>query len=501
MVNYTYNDSETAPITSGVYSVTGTISSWTYAGSSSGTLIVVPPPTVTSVLPNHGAPEGGGKVTISGSNFVFGAGVTFGGIVAINVNVISPTQITCMTPAHDAGAVDVVVTNPDGQSGKNTDGFSYVAGGVPKIMAMVASQNPAKEGTPVQFTATVEQANTLPLLYTWDFADGTAAGMENPVSHTFAGQGSYTVTLYVTDEQYTASAALTVTIYAAASGGATGSASIGTTVTNPLNNIAIEVTGNEGGLVELYVTMCGVIPTYTVTTVAYCSTGKVATVTGANPVFQLTLPGIYVIVATVTDPTNGTVVGQECITLPVGGAELGNNSEASMPPSTTGISNSTIKGKFMFNMLKLDAVSFRGTIELPAGLDLTKERVCAISAGNVGDAEILDSRGKAKSKGAFDRLKKLQVKYPRLKKPSKTTGTGMKATIQFAVAAHRMDLLGFGTEGIAPELAPGETGSESARRSIQIAVMLGDTAYRSDVPVQFKLSQKQDVGQISGPLK
>jgi hypothetical protein len=64
-------------------------------------------------------------VTITGSNFVAGATVTLGGVAATGVTVVSATTITATTGAHAAGAVNVVVTNPDTQAGTLTNGFTY----------------------------------------------------------------------------------------------------------------------------------------------------------------------------------------------------------------------------------------------------------------------------------------------------------------------------------------------------------------------------------------
>ena len=86
-----------------------------------------PPPIVSSVTPNSGPTAGGTSVTISGSGLQPGAGVVMGGAAATNVSVTSATQITATTPAHAAGAVNVVVTNPDGQAGTLTNGFTYTA--------------------------------------------------------------------------------------------------------------------------------------------------------------------------------------------------------------------------------------------------------------------------------------------------------------------------------------------------------------------------------------
>jgi hypothetical protein len=89
--------------------------------------ISTPPPTITSITPNSGTTAGGTSVTISGSNFVSGASVGFGGVASTNVTVINSSSISAITPAHTAGTVNVVVTNRDGQSGTLTNGYSYVS--------------------------------------------------------------------------------------------------------------------------------------------------------------------------------------------------------------------------------------------------------------------------------------------------------------------------------------------------------------------------------------
>lgn len=65
-------------------------------------------------------------MVITGSGFQVGATVTFGGSAATAIVVASATSITCLTPAHAAGAVDVKVTNPDGGSATLTNGFLYL---------------------------------------------------------------------------------------------------------------------------------------------------------------------------------------------------------------------------------------------------------------------------------------------------------------------------------------------------------------------------------------
>jgi hypothetical protein len=51
--------------------------------------------------------------------------VTIGGVSATNVNFSNATTITATTPAHAAGATNVVVTNSDGQTGTLANGFTY----------------------------------------------------------------------------------------------------------------------------------------------------------------------------------------------------------------------------------------------------------------------------------------------------------------------------------------------------------------------------------------
>jgi len=84
------------------------------------------PPTVTAVSPNSGSTAGGTSVTITGTGFVATPSVTFGGANATAEVLVSSTTLTATAPAHAAGLVNVVVTNPDAQSGTLTNGFAYL---------------------------------------------------------------------------------------------------------------------------------------------------------------------------------------------------------------------------------------------------------------------------------------------------------------------------------------------------------------------------------------
>lgn len=82
------------------------------------------PATIDTLTPNTGLAAGGTAVTIKGTNFAGVTGVTFGGVAATSVVVVSETTITCVTPAHAAGAVSVVVSDDSGPVTKTT-AFTY----------------------------------------------------------------------------------------------------------------------------------------------------------------------------------------------------------------------------------------------------------------------------------------------------------------------------------------------------------------------------------------
>jgi plastocyanin len=113
--------------------------------------VMNPAPTIASVNPNSGSTSGGTQVTITGTNFTSGAGVTFGGNAATAVNVSSSTTIVATTPAHAAGAVDVKVTNADAQSATLTNGFTYAVP-APSITSISPSTGSTAGGTTITIT-------------------------------------------------------------------------------------------------------------------------------------------------------------------------------------------------------------------------------------------------------------------------------------------------------------------------------------------------------------
>jgi hypothetical protein len=84
--------------------------------------------TVTSVDPDSGPLGGGNTVTIYGSGFVAGATVTFGSDAPVASTFVTADNLTVVVPAilpPVAGAVNVTVTNPSGQSFTDEDSYTY----------------------------------------------------------------------------------------------------------------------------------------------------------------------------------------------------------------------------------------------------------------------------------------------------------------------------------------------------------------------------------------
>lgn len=85
-------------------------------------------PSFVSISPAGGAAAGGTAVAIFGTGFRRGAAVTIGGIACTAVQWIAPQELLCVSGAHAAGAVDVVVTNPapnDSETVTGAGAFTY----------------------------------------------------------------------------------------------------------------------------------------------------------------------------------------------------------------------------------------------------------------------------------------------------------------------------------------------------------------------------------------
>ncbi len=111
----------------------------TTTGPASGTSAVVPAseytfvsPQVSRVVPGKGPTSGGGRVTITGSDFAAATSVFFGSSPSPSFTVLSPDSLVAQVPAGPAGGgvVDVVVASPDGTSPRVAgDHYTYALPG------------------------------------------------------------------------------------------------------------------------------------------------------------------------------------------------------------------------------------------------------------------------------------------------------------------------------------------------------------------------------------
>lgn len=113
------------------------------------------PTTVTAVVSAVGPTTGGETVIVIGTEFRYGAGVTFGGVAATGVSISDINHISCVIPAHAAGAVDVVVTNTTGISPTGTlvNGFTYQVA-APTVTAILPIEGSTAGGEAVVITGT-----------------------------------------------------------------------------------------------------------------------------------------------------------------------------------------------------------------------------------------------------------------------------------------------------------------------------------------------------------
>jgi hypothetical protein len=154
VVSATQIDATTPAVAPGAAVITVTNPD-TQSGTLAGAFtFLAAPPTIALIAPANGSSLGGTAVTITGTDFVAGATVTIGGTAATSVLVVDPMQITLITPAHTAGAGDVVVTNPDTQAATSVGGYTFVAAAPPTATAVSPASGTTGGGTPVTVTGT-----------------------------------------------------------------------------------------------------------------------------------------------------------------------------------------------------------------------------------------------------------------------------------------------------------------------------------------------------------
>ncbi len=154
--------------------------------------IVAAAPAVNSISPSPGPTNGGASATISGSNFLPGATVTIGGVMATNVQVTNSTTITVNTPANSAGAADVVVTNPDYQKSTLPGGYTYTQSpGISFVQQNFTTKSKNSQASVSATYSLAQSAGDLNIVVIgWNDAAATISSVTDSSGNSYALAGS-----------------------------------------------------------------------------------------------------------------------------------------------------------------------------------------------------------------------------------------------------------------------------------------------------------------------
>lgn len=148
---------------------------------------------VTRVTPKGGTIAGGTSVTITGFGFNFATGgVTFGGVAATDVVIVSNTSITAVTPEHSTGAVDVVVAGV----GTGASLYTYqnpATALLPRVPVTSDEKNGWKldvYGAPKWLMVVKQRLENLPLIDAGSVVGGAALSRVNDTNVTLTLSGS-----------------------------------------------------------------------------------------------------------------------------------------------------------------------------------------------------------------------------------------------------------------------------------------------------------------------
>jgi hypothetical protein len=143
----------TSPAGSGAIFVTVVTPEGVSPGSAANRFSYAAAPTVTNLNPNTGPIAGGTTVTISGTGFTPTSTVVFGA-TAVAVTFVSASQLTVVSPAAAAGAVNVRVTNTEGTSAIAPGNVFTYGLPAPTIINLNPNTGATTGGTAVTITGT-----------------------------------------------------------------------------------------------------------------------------------------------------------------------------------------------------------------------------------------------------------------------------------------------------------------------------------------------------------
>jgi len=169
-----------------------------------------PAPTLTSISPSRGYVTGEIYITLIGANFQPNATVSIGGKPATDVVFVNSTTITAKTPKGTAGAVNVVVNNPDGQSVTLLNEFTYLSTSSISISQSFIDFSLVKIGRTAKKMLEIQNKGDIPLDITaFDLGDAAFSVSEN--SLTIAPSENHEVVIsYTPTDESEANTTLTI---------------------------------------------------------------------------------------------------------------------------------------------------------------------------------------------------------------------------------------------------------------------------------------------------
>ncbi len=480
------------------------------------------------------APVITGTLTASGNS-----GATFSYTITASNNPLSFTAsplpsglalvgdtISGILPAADTYNITLTATNGFGTSPDATLVLIVAPTGPPNLPAidvLDSTQNPVKLGDAVTITLSASESGVTSLQYDIDFGDGTphisgniASGVPMDFPHSYTAEGGFTVLVTVTDGANMDMKSYTQSVVAPASGGEgipnISDGTVTQTVTNPVDNLIINVQSSEGGVITLDIdaSVLHLRAPVIIQTDWGDVAGRTSTTIGSHPVHQYRQRGVFVATVRAKDKATGMTMGMGRKTLVLSAKETGQltatplNERVKVPPpqgplldnsDDTTITLKAFSGKFLFTATKNDTCAFTGTFKLPVGFNPAQLHDFSIGMGNITYDAMVNEKGVGKALGSIG-LKKLKLTY-KVKKGKVATGIET-AQIAATFTVPGMVNNGFDTEGVSPRSTDLDAKKRSAARNIQVGFQLDGAAFEAPIPVTLVVSKKSDFGTVSG---
>ena len=379
----------------------------------------------------------------------------------------------------------------------------------PSIFAVTIASSPATPNQSVTFAAEAADPNGETLTYSWNFGDGTPLSASASPTHAYTSEGVFVVAVTVRNTTGILSREFKTSMFVVTPGGAP-NINTGVTTVNPLNGLSQTVTFSDDGVLRLTIsgqTLSGA----TMSRAQLRATNDLDTnfgiagrgpVKGDSPVVKIPKPGIFVATSTARDRLTKVKKGKTRKTLPVSRKELGLAPLVTAEPQDTSISKVKLSGNFLLGrtggaealvsdpdapkktVLKIDNLGVRGSIEMPAGLDMSIPQEVQVAFGNIVDKVVVDTKGRGAGK-----FTKLTIR-PKMQKKTKLTAGGTIAKFALSMSVADMVANGFDTEGVSAT-------PHSPDLAIQSALMIGGVVYAVQHPVRLNVANDGESASIS----